>query len=152
MPAPEKYYSSPLYRCLQTANITYSGLELPIDRPFHPLIKELMREVMGEHTCDKRSNKTVIRKAVPSWDIESGFTEQDELWQPDHRETPEEHDKRTQELLDDIFTHDSHTFLSFTSHSGAIASLLRVLRHRDFPLPTGALVPLFVKATRLDRA
>lgn len=150
MPAPEKYYTSPLYRCLQTANSTFSGLDLPADKPFKPVVKELLREVMGEHTCDKRSSKTVIRTAVPSWEIEPGFTEEDELWLPDHRETISEHDARTQELLDDIFEHDQHTFIAFTSHSGAEASLLRVIGHREFRLPTGALLPLFVKATKIN--
>lgn len=148
MPAPQKYYSSPLYRCLQTANLTYLHLDVPVDAPFTPTIKEMMREVMGEHTCDKRSSKAVIHKAVPSWNIETGFTEEDELWRPDHRETFAEHDARTHALLEDIFEHDSHAVLSFTSHSGAIASLLRVMGHREFGLPTGALIPLLVRATR----
>ena len=148
MPAPERYYTSPLYRCLQTARLTYSGLELPSSRPFKPEVKELMREVMGEHTCDKRSPKTVVHDAVPNWDIEPGFTEEDELWQADHRETHEEHDIRTQTLLDDIFGQERHTFMSFTSHSGSIASLLRVIGHRQLKVPTGGLMPMLVKGTQ----
>lgn len=148
MPSPERYYVSPLYRCLQTANFTYSGLDAPSDRPFKPLVKELMREVMGEHTCDKRSTQTVIHEAVPSWDIEPGFTEQDELWQADHRETDSEHDARTKTLLDDVFAHDGHTFISFTSHSGSIASLLRVVGHRQLKVPTGGLMPILLMATK----
>lgn len=147
MPAPEKYYVSPLYRCLQTAELTYSDLDVPSDRPFKPLVKELMREVMGEHTCDKRSSRTVIHDAVPEWEIEAGFTEKDELWQADHRETDAEHDVRTQKLLDDVFAHDGHSFISFTSHSGSIASLLRVVCHRQLRLPTGGLMPMLLKAT-----
>jgi broad specificity phosphatase PhoE len=148
MPPPEKYYTSPLYRCLQTANLTYSSLDVPSDRPFKPLVKEFMREVMGEHTCDKRSTRSVIQKTVPEWDIEPGFTEEDELWQADHRETNDEHDARTQELLDDVFTDDGRTFISFTSHSGAIASLLRVIGHRQLRVPTGGFMPTLVKATK----
>jgi broad specificity phosphatase PhoE len=148
MPAPEKYYVSPLYRCLQTANLTFSGVDIPSERPFKPLIKELLREVMGEHTCDKRSTRTVIHIAVPAWDIEPGFTEDDELWQADHRETNAEHDARTQNLLDDIFANDGHLFISFTSHSGAIASLLRVVGHRQLRIPTGGMMPMLLKATK----
>lgn len=148
MPAPEKYYTSPLYRCLQTANLTWSGLSVPEGRPFRPVVKELMREVMGEHTCDKRSSRSVIAKAVPEWEIEEGFTEEDELWKVDHRETDAEHDARTRRLLDDIFANDRHVFLSFTSHSGAIASLLRVIGHVQLRLPTGGMMPLLVKATK----
>ena len=149
MPAPEKYYVSPLFRCLQTANITFTRLNLPDDRPFKPVVKELLREVMGEHTCDRRSSRTVIHDAFPSFEIEPGFAENDELWQAEHRETDAEHDVRTLRFLDDIFEHDTSTYLSFTSHSGAIASLLRVLGHREFRLPTGGLIPVLVKATRL---
>lgn len=29
IPAPEKYYSSPLDRCVATANLTFEGLDLP---------------------------------------------------------------------------------------------------------------------------
>ena len=139
---------SPLYRCLQTANLTFSQLKLPEDRPFKPVMKEMLREVMGEHTCDRRSTRSIIHEAFPDWTIEPGFSEKDELWRADHRETFAEHDKRTVSLLDDIFAHDASTFVSLTSHSGAIASLLRVTKHRGFRLPTGALIPLLVKATR----
>lgn len=149
MPAPEKYFTSPLYRCLQTANLTYLDLDVPAERPFRPVIKELLREVMGEHTCDMRSSKTIIHDAFPKYEIEDGLTEHDELWLPDHRETFAEHDARTQKVLEDIFEHDQHTFVSFTSHSGAEASLLRVIGHREFRLPTGGMMPIFVKATKL---
>lgn len=148
MPAPEAYFTSPLYRCLQTANLTYDGLDVPADRPFRPLVKELMREVMGEHTCDRRSTRSVIHDAVPTWHIEHGFTEKDELWRADHRETWDEHDARTKRLLEDVFAHDEHLFVSFTSHSGAVASLLRVIGHVPYRLPTGGMMPLLIKATR----
>ena len=151
MPAPESYYVSPLFRCLQTANLTFSGLKLPGERPFEPLVKEMLREVMGEHTCDRRSNRKFIHDSFPEWTIEPGFSEEDVLWRPDHRETWAEHDIRTRDLLDDVFANDRSTFVSFTAHSGAIASLLRVTGHREFKLPTGALIPVFVKATRQMR-
>ncbi|KAI4251340.1 MAG: hypothetical protein L6R42_008419, partial [Xanthoria sp. 1 TBL-2021] len=42
-PAPERYYCSPLYRCLETANLTFTGLDLPADRPYKPVVKEVSR-------------------------------------------------------------------------------------------------------------
>ncbi|KAF2215756.1 hypothetical protein CERZMDRAFT_34997 [Cercospora zeae-maydis SCOH1-5] len=150
MPAPERYYVSPMYRCLQTATFTWGDLKLPEPYPFKPLVKELVREVLGEHTCDKRSTRTVIHEAFPDFPIEEGFTEEDELWRADHRETHEEHDMRTQALLDDLFATDDKTVLSVTSHSGTIASFLRVLGHREFKLPTGGMIPVLIKATRVD--
>ena len=49
-------------------------------------------------------------------------------------------------LLDDIFDHDDSTYISFTTHSGSISSLLRIIKHREFRIPTGALIPVLVKA------
>lgn len=39
--APESYYVSPLDRCLETSQITFSGLDLPADRPFLPIVREV---------------------------------------------------------------------------------------------------------------
>lgn len=41
IPRAQSYYSSPLDRCVATANLTFSDLVLPADRPFVPLIKEV---------------------------------------------------------------------------------------------------------------
>ena len=42
MPAPQSYYTSPLDRCLMTAQVTFSELELPAGRPFVPTVKEVI--------------------------------------------------------------------------------------------------------------
>ena len=76
------------------------------------------------------------------------MTEEDELWSATERETNQQLDSRFQSLLDDIFGHDDGTFVSLTSHSGAICSLLRVLGHREFRLVTGGVIPVLVKADR----
>ncbi len=44
-PAPQTYYCSPLYRCLETANLTFTGLDLPADRPYKPIVKEVRTEI-----------------------------------------------------------------------------------------------------------
>lgn len=150
MPAPEAYVVSPMFRCLQTASITFEKLALPEGKEFKPVIKELAREVLGVHTCDRRSTKGYIREHFLGWEFEEGFREEDELWLPDHRETHEEHDVRTTELLDEIFEeHEGKMVTSLTIHSGAIASHLRVIGHREFKLPTGGMIPVLVKATRV---
>lgn len=76
------------------------------------------------------------------------MAEEDELWSATHRETNDEIDVRMKSLLDDVFGSDGATFISFTSHSGAIGSLLRVLGHREFRLLTGGVVPVLVRAER----
>ncbi|KAL8696486.1 MAG: hypothetical protein Q9224_002768 [Gallowayella concinna] len=146
VPTPQSYYTSPLTRCLATANLTFSGLNLPRRHPFVPTVKEFFREGISGHTCDRRGSKSYIQAAFPSYKIEPGFTETDELWEAYHAETRIDQDIRSKAVLDDVFSSDSETYLSITSHSGEIASLLRVLGHRSFSLSTGAVIPVLVKA------
>ncbi|KAI9768801.1 MAG: hypothetical protein M1840_004615 [Geoglossum simile] len=146
IPVPERYYTSPLRRCLATANITFTGLNFPSQHPFIPEVKEKLRETIGVHTCDRRSSKAYISENYPSYKIESGFTENDELWVPDLRESRSAQTARSKELLDDIFSHDDSTFISFSSHSGEIAAILRAINHQVFGLATGAVIPVLVRA------
>ena len=46
--------------------------------------------------------------------------------------------------------HDQGMFLSFTAHSGAIRSLLEAIDHRQFDLETGGVIPVVVRAERVD--
>jgi len=125
IPRPESYYTSPLTRCLQTANLTFSGLDLQAQHPFIPEVKELFREGISGHTCDHRGSKTYIHNSFPSYTIEPGFTENDELWEALHGETSIDQDIRSKKVLDQVFSTDCSTYISITSHSGEIASLLR---------------------------
>lgn len=146
IPVPESYYTSPLQRCLATANLTFSGLRLPSRHPFVPTIKEFLREGISLHTCDRRHNKTYIAKTFPGWRFDKGFNETDPYWTGVREETSDAQDVRSKTVLDDIFSHDGNTYISITSHSGEIASLLRVLGHRTFSLSTGAVIPVLVRA------
>lgn len=171
IPTPQNYYTSPLTRCLTTANFTFSGLDLPRRHPFVPTVKELFREGISGHTCDRRGSKSYIQTAFPNYKIENGFTETDQLWEAYHGETQMDQDIRSKIVLDDVFSSDDETYISITSHSGEIASLLRgehifhalhwncdssltdfvswlmiVLGHRTFSLSTGAVIPVLVKA------
>ncbi|KAM0713804.1 hypothetical protein Q7P37_010766 [Cladosporium fusiforme] len=146
VPFPESYYTSPMTRCTRTANITFSDLELPSSSPFIPVVKEFFREGISTHTCDRRNSKTYIQNLFPEYVIEPGFTEEDELWSGILAEPSGAQDARSRQVLDDVFSKDNHTWLSITSHSGEIRSLLRVLGHREFSLGTGAVIPVLVKA------
>jgi len=150
IPTPESYYTSPLTRCLETAKLTFDGLHLPDRHPFIPKIKELFREAIGVHTCDRRSTKTEIHENYPTYTFEEGFEEVDPLWDPIVRETDSAQDARTKIVLDDVFSSDDATYLSITSHSGEIGALLRVLGHRTFSLSTGQVIPVLVKAEIID--
>ncbi|KAK2759908.1 hypothetical protein FQN54_002642 [Arachnomyces sp. PD_36] len=171
VPLPESYYTSPLHRCLTTGQITFTGLPLPESQPFVPLVKEvcnshknplktaeeetnrrntqLLRETLGIHTCDRRSTRSAIHHEFPSFPIEPNFTEDDELWDPKLRESDSARTARLRQFLDDVFSHDDNQFISFTAHSGAITSILEAVKHREFKLNTGAMIPVLVKAERV---
>ncbi|KAE8447826.1 hypothetical protein EG329_010055 [Mollisiaceae sp. DMI_Dod_QoI] len=147
---PQSYYVSPLTRCLQTANVSFSGLDLPASHPFVPEVKELLREGIDIHTCDARSNLTYIKSNFPGYTIEPGFTEYDLLFRQSTSETPTAQNLRSKTLLDQIFSTDGETYISFTTHSGEASSLLSVLGHRSFSLSTGAVIPILVQAETLS--
>ncbi|KAB8069093.1 histidine phosphatase superfamily [Aspergillus leporis] len=151
---PDSYYVSPLTRTLRTANITFSGLRLPRkSTPFRPLIKEYLREGISLHTCDQRRNRTYIHNLFPTWPIEHGFTEKDELWNGVTAETSAAQDLRSKTALDSIFkANGTGLFVSVTSHSGEISSILRVIKHRTFKLSTGAVIPVLVRAETVPEA
>ncbi|KAJ5152054.1 hypothetical protein N7492_010349 [Penicillium capsulatum] len=150
---PDLYFVSPLTRTLQTANLTFTGLRLPKgSQPFHPLVKELFREGISIHTCDHRRRRSYIHTLFPDWPFEAGFNDDDELWNGVTAETSNAQDIRSRRVLGDIFFASSKAkaFVSVTSHSGEIASLLRVLGHREFKMSTGAVIPVLVRAERKE--
>jgi broad specificity phosphatase PhoE len=124
IPTPQRYYTSPLTRCLTTANLTFFGLDLPPFHPFVPEAKEFFRETISGHTCDRRGTKTYIHDAFPTYTFEAGFAENDTLWEALHGETDVDQDIRSKKVLDDVWLSDSSTYISVTSHSGEIASIL----------------------------
>lgn len=146
IPPPDTYYVSPLTRTIETADLTFQGLALP----YKPYIKELVREALGIHTCDRRSTLSHLQTTYPHLTFEPGFSEQDLLWQRDYREPRSARRYRLATFLDDVFNSDDGQFLSMTAHSGAIGSILEVLGHRTFALETGGVIPVLVKAERRD--
>ncbi|KAI9643415.1 putative phosphoglycerate mutase pmu1 [Ciborinia camelliae] len=143
---PQSYYVSPLTRCLETCSLTFNNLSLPPSSPpFVPIIKELLREGISSHTCDRRRSKTYIHALFPNWKFESKFPEEDPYWRANYSETQEAENRRFKTLLDDLFMNDNSTFISLSSHSGAINTILRVIGHRTFSLKTGAVIPVLVK-------
>lgn len=154
MHTPDAYIVSPLTRTLQTANLTFNGLHLPRgSAPFAPVIKELFREGISIHTCDHRHSKSYIHSMFPHWAIESGFSEEDNLWNGVTAETSDAQDARSTKALAEVFFSEAskrESYVSVTSHSGEIGSILRVLGHRSFSLNTGAVIPVLVKAEKKE--
>jgi len=67
------------------------------------------REENGVHSCDMRRSKTYILSEFPQFVIENDFTEADELWRVEARETMAEMISRVRSVLDMIFNKDSET-------------------------------------------
>ena len=149
MPTPERYYVSPLDRACRTAELTFRGLALGEESRFQPVVKEGLREGIGIHTCDRRSSREYIESAFPSFEIEEGFPEEDPLWGPELREPGSAQTVRLRGLLDDVFESDGATWISMTSHSGTIQSILRAVGHREFNVKTGGVIPVLVKVERV---
>ncbi|KAJ7908384.1 histidine phosphatase superfamily [Mycena leptocephala] len=143
IPVPGRLYCSPMTRAMQTNAITFEGVSNG-----RTLVVENCREEYGEHTCDKRNTLTYIRNAFPQFDIEDGFAEDDELWEADSRETEPHAAARAQTVLDRIFRDDKDVaFVSVTAHGGIINGFLHALGRPRYPLPTGGVLPVVVKAT-----
>lgn len=60
-------------------------------------------------------------------------------------------DVRSAQALGQVFSASSKkkSFVSITSHSGEISSILRVIGHRTFKLSTGAVIPVLVRAEKV---
>ncbi|GAA5834362.1 hypothetical protein JCM9279_004295 [Rhodotorula babjevae] len=152
VPLPQSLYSSPLSRAMSTLEITWR--ELLFSR-IKPVVKESLREVTGVHTCDKRQTKSYLHKHYPSFEFEIPFSEHDERWSPDWRESDRQATSRMQQALNELFATDSATYISITAHGGAIRAFLRACRHPNaatIGLGTGSMVPLVVKAVNYKSA
>ncbi|CAK5284545.1 unnamed protein product [Mycena citricolor] len=145
MTLPGVLYSSPMTRAIHTNQITFSGIDTK-----RVLILENCREEYGEHTCDKRHPRSFIADKFREFDIEDGFTEEDELYQQDARETFEHAVGRAKAVLDRMFTVDNEAlFVSVTAHSGIINAFLGAVGRPRYALPTGGVIPVVVEASEL---
>ncbi|KAI5969863.1 PMU3 [Candida margitis] len=147
----QKMYVSPLSRSVDTLYYTWSPIVNL--RQLRPYIQENWRETTGVHTCDKRSTKTIIANKYTKlgFVIEPGFTEQDELYRDDYRESFDEQAARMNIALQQLFSENHGNgvdIVGITSHSGSIKTQLMVLGHRPFAVQTGGMIPVFVKAVR----
>ncbi|KAK4689916.1 hypothetical protein P7C73_g203, partial [Tremellales sp. Uapishka_1] len=143
--AEMRWFVSPLTRTGQTMQNSWGEMLAGV-----PQVWEDFREVYGSHTCDQRSSKTYIEKRFPSFEIEEGFAENDELWKADERETDQHMQFRSRRAMDRLFGPEGaeETYISITGHSAIFGQLLVVLGHQPYPLETGEMIPVAVKATK----
>jgi len=155
IPVPTVFYSSPLSRAARTLEITWTGITLPNSShhgdlyPSHKvLVAENCREVYGAHTCDKRHPKSWISEQYPLYTFNEGFTEQDELWIPDYRESDAHVAARALSVLNDIWDrYPGDTYISATAHGGFIGGLLSVIGRGSYSLSTGGVIVMVTKRT-----
>lgn len=149
IPLPETIYTSPLARCLETTRLVFANVVSEQGREFHPTVKELLRERLTDHTCDRRSSLSWIKEHYPDYVVEPGFSEEDKLWSSSKWETVEEHVARKQQLLEDIFETDKSAFVALMTHSYAISAILRAVGLQEFRVREGSSIALLVKAERV---
>ncbi|KAI6780120.1 uncharacterized protein J7T54_004253 [Emericellopsis cladophorae] len=150
-PLPQRVYTSPLSRCLQTTEFVYGPL-FP-KAQFHPIIKEDLRERWTLHTCDRRRPRSWIAENWESkgYVLEAGFTEEDELAKKDERcESDAEHGARKQRALEDVWNADQgDEFVALVCHSMAIRAILAVVGANLFRVREGSSIALLVKGTKM---
>ena len=149
-PFPDTIYSSPLTRCLQTTKHIWAPICQSRGAPFHPLIKELLREQITDHTCDRRSPRARLAEDFPEFLFEEGFAETDTLWRADRWEPLPEHCARKQAVLEDLFRRDEGACLSLSVHSFAIAVIMAVCDAEMYRVREGTSLALLVKAEEVD--
>ncbi|KAL5636640.1 hypothetical protein ACGC1H_000559 [Rhizoctonia solani] len=107
IPLPTKLFCSPLSRALATMELTFGEFLLDnatVRTPDkRPLVLEGLREVLSPFTHDKRSSKVEILVQFPGVQIESSFTEEDELWDDTISESDSLLKARVKSTLDYIF-------------------------------------------------
>jgi broad specificity phosphatase PhoE len=150
MPLPGSLYTSPLARCLETTRLVFAKTFQKQGVKFRPVVKELLRERLTNHTCDRRSSRSWVETNYPDYLIEPAFSEEDVLWTGGRWETMDEHAARKQEVLEEIFSTDENAFVGLSTHSYAISAILRTLGLFEFRVREGSTITLFVKAEKVD--
>lgn len=151
-PLPTAFFTSPLIRSAKTLELTFDGL-LSSDKEGKIRILECLREnFQDRHTCDQRSSKSVIMKEwqEEDWIVDKNMDEEDTLFASNYKETTEIMTERVQDALSLIFDMaKTDDVINITSHSGTMQSLCRAVKHDDFKVKTGGMLPLLIKATEI---
>ena len=151
IPLPGTLYTSPLARCLNTTRLAFARTFEEQGVQFRPIVKESLRELITDHTCDRRSTRSWIEENYPDYLIEPDFSEKDTLWTGGHWETRDEHTARKQAVLEDIFSTDENAFIGLTVHSYAISAILRAVGLPEFRVREGSSIALLIKGEKIDR-
>ncbi|CAK9436151.1 uncharacterized protein LODBEIA_P07090 [Lodderomyces beijingensis] len=159
-PIPAKFFVSPLQRSCNTLKITWQDLK-PDDK--HPVVVEKIRETIGKNLCDKRSPKSTIdaRFGPAGFNTDDILEEDDVYFLHDKRETMAEQTTRIMQFVQELFESDcdecgrvdklkaeENIFISTHSHAGTIRCFILAVKHRNYTISTGGMLPVVVKGTR----
>lgn len=126
-------------------------------------VLENLREMVGVHTCDQRSDRHHLQRRFPDAVFEEHFSNTDALWSTDERETAAEVRIRASKAIIQIMSSEctrssagsigaanevlerDKRIISITSHSGLLNELLVVLGHPTVNMNTGSLLPLILQ-------
>ncbi|KAK7431823.1 hypothetical protein QQZ08_001764 [Neonectria magnoliae] len=148
-PLPQTLFTSPLARCLQTTQYIFGPLMEAHQRPFRPIVKELIRERMTLHTCDFRRPASWIRENYPAYALEPGFAEEDTFGRDGHAETDAEHVARKQKALEEVWDEDGcGAVVSLTVHSYAIRAIQEACGGRTCLTREGTSMAILVRGER----
>ncbi|KAF8648967.1 hypothetical protein AX16_006081 [Volvariella volvacea WC 439] len=150
IPLPSKFYSSPLTRAARTCQITFEQF-VNTNESWVEVV-ENCREVNGVNTCDKRRTKSYILDRFKGFFTEPDFSEEDNLWDPDIRESFEHMIDRAGTVLDKVFLAKKvGIFVSITAHVRIINAFMACLGRPRSGLLTGGVLPVFIKAEALKQ-
>lgn len=132
-------FASPLKRTLETAQIVFPKQRIAA--------LEGLREQLGVHHCDKRSDLSKTRCIFPSIDFTLLSSDEDVLWTT-NRETKFDLATRGRDALLDIFKHCQEDSVGIVSHSSFLYALVSIVIDTcDYsasakPFATGEVRPL----------
>lgn len=148
-PVPDTVYTSPLSRCLETSKLVFKDVMERHGQAFRPKVRELLRERLTAHTCDRRRSREWIIATYPDYEIEAGLADEDGLWQADRLESTAEHVARTQRLLEGIWRDDSGASIALVTHSFALSSILEAIGAPGFLVSESVMTAFLVKGEKL---
>ncbi|WVQ85307.1 hypothetical protein IAT38_007472 [Cryptococcus sp. DSM 104549] len=156
MPLPEKWFVSPLRRTGETCGLEWGWLFGEHDEMSHgvpAIVVENIREHLHVHQCDKRLKRSDLQKIFPSFTYLPATTEEDELWQPGSvrgRETEEELVARRGVGINECLEmSEGVTYISVTSHSGALRGIYASLHAPPRSLNVGEMDVLIVRVKKV---
>ncbi|ODN84391.1 hypothetical protein L202_00351 [Cryptococcus amylolentus CBS 6039] len=161
MPLPERWFVSPLKRAGETCGIEWGWLfsmpkkerQAGKGHGMKAIVVENLRERLHVHQCDERSSRSALQLDFPLFEYTTGTAEEDELWQPQEtrgRKTEDELTTRSGGGMDQVLdVSEGATFISITSHPGALWGVYKILGVPPKSLVVGEMNVLVLRVKKV---